>query len=101
MRFGLSDEVVTLIVGILRQYSEVEDALIYGSRAMGNFKPDSDIDIALKGPHVNLEILARISNQLDDLLLPVIFDLSVFRTIKNAQLIDHINRVGISLYSIT
>jgi len=99
MRFGLKDEVVASIITILRRFEEVEDALIYGSRAMGNFRPNSDIDIALKGTNVNLQTLTAISNQLDDLLLPVTFDLAVFRTIKNSQLIDHINRVGVSLYT--
>lgn len=99
MRFGLRDEVVASIITILRQHDEVEDALIYGSRALGNFKANSDIDISLKGAGVNLQTLANVSNQLDDLLLPVTFDLSVFRTIKNPGLIDHINRVGVSLYS--
>jgi predicted nucleotidyltransferase len=99
MRFGLKDEVVASIIAILRQHDEVEDALIYGSRALGNFKANSDIDISLKGADVNLQTLAMVSHKLDDLLLPVTFDLSVFRTIRNPELIDHINRVGISLYS--
>jgi predicted nucleotidyltransferase len=99
MRFGLKDEVVASIITILRQHDEVEDALIYGSRALGNFKANSDIDISLKGADVNLQTLAMVSHKLDDLLLPVAFDLSVFRTIRNPELIDHINRFGISLYS--
>jgi predicted nucleotidyltransferase len=98
MKFGLRDDVVASVVKILKQYHEVEDAVVYGSRAIGNFKPNSDIDIALKGQNINLATLASVSNKLDDLLLPIVFDLSVFNSLDNAQLIDHIKRVGISLY---
>jgi predicted nucleotidyltransferase len=99
MKFGLRDEVIASVIKILRQHDEVEDAIIYGSRAIGNFKPNSDIDITLKGQEISLSTIAIISSKLDDLLLPITFDISAYKTINNPQLIDHINRVGISLYS--
>jgi hypothetical protein len=38
-----------------------------------------------------------LQTQLDDLMLPHEIDLVIFETIESKELIDHINRVGISL----
>jgi len=72
--------------------------LIYGSRAKGNFKPGSDIDFTLKGEKLTHNILSRINTKLDDLLLPCIFDTSLFNSIDNKELLDHISRVGKVFY---
>ena len=47
--FGLKDSDINAIIAILKRYPDVKEAIIFGSRAMGNYKPGSDIDIALKG----------------------------------------------------
>ncbi|MCB0520368.1 MAG: nucleotidyltransferase domain-containing protein [Lewinellaceae bacterium] len=101
MKFGLKNNIIQEVQAVFSQYPEVDAAIIYGSRAKGNFRPGSDIDITLKGEKVNLKILNSIALQLDDLLLPYIFDLSVFSHIKNPELIDHINRVGKVFYEAT
>jgi predicted nucleotidyltransferase len=84
----------------LEQFPAVEKAVIYGSRAKGNFKPSSDIDIALKGNGLNLRLLSRIILKLDDLLLPYKFDLSIYNHIANAELLAHIDRVGQTLWDV-
>jgi len=76
----------------------VEEAILYGSRAKGNERPGSDIDLTLNGPNLNLQVINRISRELDDLLLPYTIDLSVFRQISNSDLLDHIERVGQVFY---
>lgn len=65
---------------------------------MGNYKPGSDIDLTLKGHDLNLKLLNKISCDLDELLLPYTFDLSIYCHIKNPGLIDHIERVGLVFY---
>lgn len=45
--FGLKQETMTAIRRVLRHYPQVERAVIFGSRARGDFKPNSDIDIAV------------------------------------------------------
>ncbi|MBC7399274.1 MAG: nucleotidyltransferase domain-containing protein [Mucilaginibacter sp.] len=94
MQYGLSENIVFKIHTVLGQYPAVEKAVIYGSRAKGNFKPSSDIDIALKGNDIDLKLLSRIILNLDDLLLPYKFDLSIYKHIANKELLDHIDRVG-------
>ena len=69
-----------------------------GSRAKGTYRPGSDIDLTLKGAGLNLKILNRISNELDELLLPYSFDVSIYSQIENRDLIDHIQRVGVVIY---
>lgn len=98
MNTGLRDDTIHSIQTILQQHPEVEEAVLYGSRAKGNFKASSDIDLVLRGNAINLSVLNRVALQLDDLLLPVTFDVIVFHQINNPDLIDHIQRVGVSLY---
>ena len=99
MKYGLKDETIANIQAIFSTFPEVEKAILYGSRAKGNFKPASDIDITLEGEKLNLQILNQIEWKLDDLLLPYTFDLSIFRHINNVDLIEHIERVGVVLYA--
>jgi predicted nucleotidyltransferase len=98
MKFGLNDTVIADIIRICASYPQVQEVILYGSRAKGNFKTGSDIDLVIKGEQLNLSLLNSISSQFDDLYLPYTFDLSIFSQLDNAELINHINRVGISLY---
>ena len=98
MNHGLAGAVVARIHQVLARHPEVERAILYGSRAKGNFKPGSDVDLTLAGDNLNLAILGRIDEELDDLLLPYKFDLSIFGKIAHADLLDHIRRVGIPFY---
>lgn len=99
MKFGLDDRDINKIQFVFRNYSNIEKAIIYGSRAMGNYRNGSDIDIALIAKEISLEELNKIENEIDDLLLPYFFDISDFAKISNSDLINHINRVGQVFYS--
>jgi len=98
MKFGLKDDIVLKIRRIFSAFPEVDEVVLYGSRAKGNPKPGSDIDLTLKGKNLNLSVLNKISLQLDDLLLPYTFDLAIYKHIDSPELIDHIQRIGISFY---
>jgi predicted nucleotidyltransferase len=89
------------IIGILGSFPEIEEATLYGSRAMGTQTPYSDIDITLMGKELNLSVLSKIDIALDDLLLPYRFDLSLFQYISSAELLGHIIRNGQILYKKT
>lgn len=95
---GLSDRTLEEIHAVLAGFPQVEKAVLYGSRAKGNFRTGSDIDLTLFGDALDHTLLSRIDNALDDLLLPYRIDLSIFSTITHADLIDHIRRVGVVFY---
>lgn len=97
-KYGLKKETIEKINTIFSQYPQIEKVMLYGSRAKGNFKNASDIDLTFHGTSLKLSILHKIDNDLDDLLLPYTFDLSIFKHIDNADLIDHITRIGIVFY---
>lgn len=97
--FGLKESVIQKIHAVFANHPPVEKAVLYGSRAKGNFRNGSDIDLTLIGGNtLTLEVLYRILSQIDDLCLPYTFDLSIFRQISDPDLIDHIQRVGVVFY---
>jgi uncharacterized protein len=99
MNFGLKETTISQIHAVLARHPQVEKAILYGSRAKGNFKNGSDIDLTLIGKEdLNIEILYRIIDEIDDLLLPYTFDLSIFHQISDPDVIDHIKRVGVVFY---
>lgn len=87
-----------MISRVLASHPAVTEAVIFGSRAKGNFKPGSDIDLTLKGEGLDLRQLNKISLELDDLLLPYTFDLSLYAHLTDPDFLDHIRRVGLVLY---
>ena len=97
--FGLSDIVVDKIQYIFAENARVEKAIVFGSRAKGNYKEGSDIDIAIKGQDLNFDDTLSLLRKLDELELPYEIDLINYETIKESDLKDHIDRVGIELYS--
>ena len=98
MNHGLTSETADRIRSILARFPQVEKAVLYGSRAKGNYKRGSDIDLTLSGFGLNASVLSQISSGLDDLLLPQKIDISVFAKISHSDLIEHIQRVGLIFY---
>lgn len=98
MKFGLKENIIEQINSVFEKFPEVQEVFIYGSRAKGNFKDSSDIDLTIKGKNLNHYLLNSLSLELDNLLLPYMFDISDFDKINNADLIDHINRIGKKIY---
>ena len=98
MKYGLSEKTIARMQEVLARFPEVEQAVLYGSRAKGNFKTGSDIDLTLKGPNLTYEIRSKIDTALDDLDLPYTIDLSLFATLNHRDLIEHIERVGAVFY---
>lgn len=98
MQFGLSDKTLSTVRQLLGHYPAVEKAIIYGSRAKGNYKRGSDIDLTLTGDSLDYRILSDIAEALDESPIPYTVDLSLFDHIDNQNLREHIERVGKVLY---
>lgn len=99
MKFGLSENSINSIIQVLESNPKVDKALVFGSRAKGNYRDASDIDIAVKGVELNFDDMLQLGVKLDDLNLPYKVDLINYHTIKEPDLKDHIDRVGIEMYS--
>ncbi|MFN5514730.1 MAG: nucleotidyltransferase domain-containing protein [Cyanobacteriota bacterium] len=97
-QFGLAPATIAQIQQVFSAYPEIEQAILYGSRAKGNYRPGSDIDLTLVGDLSGTRFLA-LQTQLDDLLLPYTLDISLFSQLKYPPLLNHIQRVGIRFYS--
>ena len=91
---GLDNSDIKKIQLVFNLHPEIEKAILFGSRAKGNYKPASDIDLTLVGNDLTLTIQQIIENELDDLLLPYKFDISIYHTISSNELVYHIERVG-------
>lgn len=98
-KFGLLDSDLEAIVSVLRNYAQVERAYIFGSRAKGNFKNGSDVDIALKGDELDFDTVNQISYFLnEETNMPYKFDVLNYHYIKEPELVIHIDRVGVEVF---
>lgn len=97
---GLLGRDIEYIQRALGEFEEISQAVIFGSRAIGNYKKGSDVDIAIIGKGITSRTLYR----LDDLLneeypLPYFFDILHYEDISNINLKEHIDKFGKVIYS--
>ena len=100
MKYGLSNETILILNNIFEKYPGIKQVILYGSRAKGNFRRGSDIDISLKTDNTfTRDNLLLISVDFDDSDLPYFVDTSIYDKLSNPDLKAHIDRVGKVLYS--
>ncbi|HTN21347.1 MAG TPA: nucleotidyltransferase domain-containing protein [Pelobium sp.] len=99
--FGLTKEEIKSIQNVFTNYEDIKTVTIYGSRAKGTHKSASDIDITLKGHDINLELQKKLEFELDDLMLPYKFDVTIYDKLTNPEFVAHIDRVGKEFYKRT
>lgn len=95
--FGLTEEDLGRIRTTLQAFPQIETAQIIGSRAMGNYKKGSDIDLVLTGD-VPFQVVAKVKTALEELPTPYFFDVIVYQDVKNASLKMHIDTHGKIFY---
>lgn len=95
--YGLTNQQLAAIKQVFASVPEVSAAILYGSRARGDYKPYSDLDITLQGNLTHAH-LADLEGKLDDLYLPFFIDLSDMSKISNQALLMNIQREGKILY---
>ena len=99
MSDGLTNLERNKLNAVFSRYPNIEKAILYGSRAKGTHKPFSDVDITLIGNAFSHNEMGKLSMDIDDLLLPYQVDMSIFHTLANPDLIEHIKRIGITIYT--
>lgn len=98
--FGLLDRDMLYIYKALEQFEEIEKVIVFGSRAMGNYKKGSDIDLAIIGKGVTNKTIFRLNEYLNEVYpLPYFFDIIQYDLIINEKLIQHINNEGKVIYT--
>lgn len=100
MDTGLLQADIKHITTAIKQFPEIENAVIFGSRAKGTHKKASDVDLAIKGGSVTGETISRLNFLLnEELPLPYFFDVVHYESLKNQALVEHIDRIGKALSS--
>ncbi|SHH90943.1 nucleotidyltransferase domain-containing protein [Clostridium grantii] len=99
MKFGLRQIDLQYIISTISNIDEIEKAIIFGSRAKGNYKQGSDIDIAIVGEKINFSVVARLHSMLEEFSpTPYFFDIVDFTHLEHKDLSEHIQRVGQIIY---
>lgn len=97
--FGLYENSFKLILKVLSQYHDIDKAFIFGSRAIGNYKKGSDIDIAITGNNIKENTALELASQLNEREnIPYYCDVIIPLFVKNQNLVEHINQVGKIFY---
>lgn len=94
----IANSLITELRKIFIKYKEVKKVMLFGSRARGDFKNNSDVDICLFGEEITHLILAKISMDIDDLNTPLSFDLLHFDELSKEELIKNILSEGVVIY---
>lgn len=99
MNLGLKKSDLDYIVDSISKFPEIDKAVIFGSRAKGNYKKGSDIDIAIIGENVTFDTVSALHSKLEDEgLLPYFIDIIDYLHLNHDKLREHIDRVGIVIY---
>ena len=96
---GLSPLILHTLQTLFAAYPQIQRVKLYGSRAKGTFTDRSDIDLALFGSELNTHIMGQLYLELDESDIPFKIDLTWYDDLKNHALIEHIDRVGILIFS--
>ncbi|MBD2847792.1 nucleotidyltransferase domain-containing protein [Paenibacillus sp. IB182496] len=100
MNIGLSDTDIQYIRTTLSKFEAVEKAVLFGSRAKGNYKRGSDIDLAVYGDNIDVDTLSKLHALLEDSSpMPYLFDIVDGSHLTHKGLLDHIERIGKIIYT--
>jgi predicted nucleotidyltransferase len=100
MPYGLLDRDLEHILAAVKSLPEISQLVLFGSRAKGTYKAGSDVDLAIKGAAVSYETALKLAEILnEEKPLPYFFDVVHYEGINEPRLVEHIDRVGVVLYS--
>ena len=98
--YGLLERDIRYIKKALEQCEDIEKAIIFGSRAMGNYKNGSDVDIAVLGELISNNTILKLNDYLNEIYpLPYFFDIINYNSITNENLKKHIDIEGKIIYT--
>jgi len=96
-QYGLDLASWLVILQEFIKYPQIQEILIFGSRAMGNFKSSSDIDLCIKG-NLSQDQMFSLQTAFSQGNLPYQVDLLLYHEIQEPALREHIDHFGRSIY---
>lgn len=96
---GLRHGVRRALIDILSASPHVERVVLFGSRARGDYRPGSDIDIAVSGGALTLSELLRLKEQIDETTIPQFVDLVWLEGVDDRRLRRNIEAEGVEWWS--
>jgi uncharacterized protein len=96
---GLSDAELQTLRAVFARFPEIEEVILFGSRASGTHRPSSDIDLAIKGKSITLDTLAKLRYILEEETnLPYFFDVLIYNRVENEALKKAIDEGGEEIF---
>ena len=84
---GLSEAELEVLRGVFVRFPQIEEVILFGSRARGSHRPSSDVDLAIKGKNITIDTLAKLRYILEEETnLPYFFDVVVHDRVENEEL---------------
>jgi len=97
--FGITEKSFRLMMEAIAGFQEIEKVIIFGSRAMGNYKPGSDIDLAIFGEKITFETVSRLHGKINEVLpIPYFIDVVNYETLESESLKQHIQLEGKEIF---
>jgi predicted nucleotidyltransferase len=96
--FGLPVKALQGLQDVFSNHPSIQSVTMYGSRAKGNYRHNSDIDLVITAPDMTWGEFNCVEQEIDDLLLPWKVDLALLHHIENQDLLDHVSRVGVTIF---
>ena len=98
MNDGLKEKNCKTIISILASNERVERVVLFGSRAMETFSPESDVDLILYGVHLTSSDRALLSWEIDETTIPQRVELILEESLKNNEFREQVEKYGIEWY---
>ena len=97
---GISQRTFDLLMKTFGDFPEVEQVVLFGSRAKGKYSAGSDIDLAVKGNEVTPALIFKLNSIFNERLpIPYEIDVVGYQDLDHEALREHIDRIGITIYN--
>ena len=94
---GLQQQECALFNVVFARYPQIHRVCVFGSRALGTHRPNSDVDLVAWGK-IDSVTAARLLQELDALPLPYLVDFIVYDEIISTPLRQHIDTLAQQIY---
>lgn len=98
--YGIRKNLFNNIISEFKK-SNIEKAILFGSRARGNYKYNSDIDLAIIFTNNDSDNYIKTLTKLEELYTLCKFDVIDYNKITNIKLKEEIDKDGIIIYEKT